>query len=57
MALSVGAPHGWGPVGLSEQQVDTCLARIKALVEPKKVGSWREVGVVGAGARREGRRA
>lgn len=37
MVLSVGAPHGWGPVGLSEQQVDMCLARIKALVEPKKV--------------------
>ncbi len=37
MMLEVGAPLGWGPVGLTAEQVGACLDRIRAAVEPLHV--------------------
>ncbi|KAG2455073.1 hypothetical protein HYH02_000895 [Chlamydomonas schloesseri] len=37
MMLEVGAPLGWGPVGLTAEQLGACLVRIRAAVEPLQV--------------------
>ncbi|KXZ51478.1 hypothetical protein GPECTOR_12g441 [Gonium pectorale] len=39
MVLEVGAPLGWGPVGLTTEQLAVCLGRIRDAVEPLEVDS------------------
>ncbi len=37
MMLEVGAPLGWGPVGLTPQQLAGCVEAIRTAVEPLQV--------------------
>ncbi|GIL71540.1 hypothetical protein Vretifemale_1902 [Volvox reticuliferus] len=37
MVLDVGAPLGWGPVGLTAPQLEICLSRIREVVNPLQV--------------------
>ncbi len=42
MVLDVGAPLGWGPLGLTPPQLEACLQAITAAVNPLQVGpGWR----------------
>lgn len=48
MVLDVGAPMGWGPVGLTSQQLAVCLERIRDVVNPLQVWHGNRLWVAAA---------